>query len=130
MKTLASYMKAKPRAFSSRRGHPEQDLQDALLGALKLHRLFAFPLRNHGLLNKKTGAYNRVEKHHVAGVPDVAIVLPNGKILWVELKAADGRPSNEQIAFHIRLRGLGHDCIIAWTVHEVLAYLRQLGAIS
>lgn len=130
MKTIGEYMKSKRGGLRGKQGHPEQDLQDALLGALRLHKVFAFPLPNRGLFNPQTKRYNRTEKHHVAGVPDVCVALNGGKVLWVELKAPDGRPSSEQIAFHIRLRGLGHDCMIAWSVEEVLARLRQLGALN
>lgn len=122
MKTLADYMNKarKPR-------HEEQKIQDAILGAIKLRGLFAFPIRNHGLLNAKTGAYNRVERHHVAGVPDLAVLMDGGRILWVEVKTEKGRQSAEQIAVESRLQSLGHRYIVARNVDDVLTELSWFG---
>lgn len=47
------------------------------------------------------------------GIPDRLILLPNGKVHFVELKRLKGKPSIHQIRFRETLRTLGmaHDII-------------------
>jgi hypothetical protein len=44
-----------------------------------------------------------------AGVPDRIVILPPGRIIFVELKAPCGRPTKLQLMQHARLRQLGCD---------------------
>jgi len=44
-----------------------------------------------------------------AGVPDRIVILPPGRIVFVELKAPGGRPTKLQLMQHARLRQLGCD---------------------
>jgi len=51
----------------------------------------------------------------VSGVPDLAICLPNGQILWVEMKRIKGsRLSQEQKEVHKLLENLGHSVIVGY----------------
>lgn len=43
------------------------------------------------------------------GVPDRIVMLPGGRIVFVELKAPGGRPTKLQAMQHARLRALGCD---------------------
>jgi hypothetical protein len=43
------------------------------------------------------------------GVPDIFIALPGGRVIWVEVKAADGRLSPAQVEWRDALRMMGHD---------------------
>lgn len=127
MKTLAEFMKGRRAGVKLHRGRPEQKVQDQILLTLRLRGLFAFPLRNHGLFNAKSGHYNKVEKFHVSGVPDIAVILPRGHIFWFEIKAANGRQSDDQIKVEERMRALGHDYRVARSVEDVLGPLRDGG---
>lgn len=53
-----------------------------------------------------------------AGEPDLRIVLPEGRIGWIELKASKGRLSSEQIARHARYAELGHHVHVLQAVTE------------
>ncbi len=44
----------------------------------------------------------------VAGHVDMTWVLPMGKVIWIELKTADGVVSNVQKEHHEKLKELGH----------------------
>jgi len=49
----------------------------------------------------------------VAGVPDICIVLPDEKCVWIEMKRTKGgRVSDEQKKIHKTIDGLGHTVII------------------
>lgn len=63
------------------------------------------------------------------GVPDRLVVLPGGKIVFVELKAEDGRLSRMQVYQNAQLRGLGADVRVvkgAAGVEEFLDGLREV----
>lgn len=63
------------------------------------------------------------------GVPDRLAVLPGGKIVFVELKAEDGRLSRMQVYQIAQLRGLGADVRVvkgAAGVEEFLDWLREV----
>jgi hypothetical protein len=43
-----------------------------------------------------------------AGMPDIPIVLPEGRMLWIELKYTGSYLRKDQKAIHAKLRALGH----------------------
>ena len=61
----------------------------------------------------------------LAGVPDLCIVLPCGEVVWVEMKARDGRVSGTQVLLHNHFNALGHEVITAYSAEEALAGLRR-----
>jgi hypothetical protein len=107
-----------------RRSQPEKRIQDQILTALRFRRLFAFHIPNHGLLSRRTGKYNKVGQFHVPGIPDVAVLLPAGRILWIEVKSADGRQSPDQVAVQKRLGELGHVYLLVRSLQDVLDWIR------
>jgi len=60
----------------------------------------------------------------LAGVPDLTIILPNGKIVFVEMKAKDGRVSAAQVLLHNRFIALGQIILVAYSAEEALDKLR------
>jgi hypothetical protein len=112
------------RSAPKRRAQPEKRIQDQILTMLRFRRIFAFHIPNHGLLSKRTQKYNQVGQFHVAGVPDVAVVLTAGRMLWIEVKAAAGRQSPEQVAVQSRLEALGHVYLLVRSLQDVLDWLR------
>jgi hypothetical protein len=126
VRTLKDFMEDRS-IMSRKRQQPERDTQDRILGHLKAAGVLAFHIPNHGMFNKKTRRYNQVGKYHVAGVPDLAVVIPGGRIVWVEVKSMTGSQAPEQKAFQARLELLGHDYIIARRLEDVIGPLRRLG---
>lgn len=57
------------------------------------------------------------------GVPDLGLILPEGRIAWVEFKAEGGRVSPEQHAIHAILRGLGHRVSVCRSVADLIETL-------
>lgn len=60
------------------------------------------------------------------GVPDRIVVLPGGKIIFVELKAEGGRLSRMQIYQIAQLRGLGADVRVVKGAEDVKKFLQWL----
>ncbi len=89
------------------------------------HLVFHIP--NRGLFNRFTGRYNIADAFFVPGIPDLAVMLPEGKVLWIEVKSEKGKLSPNQTAFHERLRGLEHDVIVARRVQDVGEWLAERG---
>lgn len=60
------------------------------------------------------------------GVPDRLVVLPGGKIIFVELKADGGRLSQMQVYRIAQLRGLGADVQVVKGAEDVKKFLQWL----
>lgn len=64
------------------------------------------------------------------GTPDIFICLPEGRIAWLEMKAAKGSLSPEQKAFRDKVLALGHFWAVAKTVDEALEHLTKWNALK
>lgn len=61
-----------------------------------------------------------------AGVPDRLVLLPGGKVIFVELKTDTGRPSMLQRYVIKRLMKLGMDVRILYGIKAVRAFLQEV----
>jgi len=50
------------------------------------------------------------------GWPDIVLILPRGRVLFIELKAGKGRLSEEQKQMRLMFMALGHE------IHEIRSY--------
>lgn len=115
-----------------RRSSPEHRLQVALFDYL------ALALRPE----LEARAVPNGEKRHISvasrlkaegvrrGTPDIFICLPNGRIAWLEMKAAKGSLSPEQKAFRDKVLALGHHWASAKTIDEALEFLTSIDALK
>ena len=104
----------------------EADVQGQILNYLALRNVLAFHIPNHGKLDEKTGRWNRVDRHHVAGVPDLAILLKDGRVVWAECKRPDGgvlSPAQHHLLG--LLTQLGHMAIVVRSVAEIETFLQS-----
>lgn len=62
----------------------------------------------------------------VAGLPDRLVLLPGGRVRFVELKTRGGRLSLIQGVIHRRLAELGHPVTVLWTTEEVRTWVGDL----
>ena len=67
-------------------------------------------------------AYKFVSPGNI-GVPDRMIILPGGKVFFVELKTDEGRLSNMQRYQIHRIKELGAEVIVTYGLLDVLALL-------
>lgn len=59
------------------------------------------------------------------GWPDRVVVLPEGRVVWVELKRPDGRVDTLQKWRRAVLRKLGHRVEIPWSKEDVQKLLDE-----
>ncbi len=102
---------------------PEAAALVEVLKALKAHPLVAWAERQNSGAVRNGGRFIRFGW---TGCPDVLGQLKDGRFLGVEVKAAKGRPSPEQVAFLERIRGAGGVAFIARDLRDVV---RELGPI-
>ena len=58
------------------------------------------------------------------GWPDVVLILPGGRVLFIELKAGKGRLSEEQKQMRLMFMALGH------VIHEIRSYRAFISLVS
>ncbi len=61
-----------------------------------------------------------------AGVPDRIVMMPHGKIHFVELKAPGEKPRSLQLAVHDRFKHLGFPVTVIDSLEGVEAFVRAL----
>lgn len=112
---------------------PEASEQARLVGALRCKwsviadracRPIVFHVPNGGSRNAME-ASNLKTQGVLAGIPDLGIIMPRGEMIWIEMKAEDGRVSAAQKELHPHMDELGHEVIVAYSAEEALAKLRR-----
>ena len=64
------------------------------------------------------------------GMPDRLVLLPEGKIAFVEVKAPSKQPRPLQIARHRLLRQLGFNVFIVDNAEDIKTILSEIGGVS
>ena len=62
------------------------------------------------------------------GVMDRIVLLPGGRVIFVELKKPTGRQAERQIYMAHRMANLGMDVRVLWTAQSVDAFLKEVVA--
>lgn len=62
------------------------------------------------------------------GMPDRMLLLPQGRVAWVELKTDGGRLSEIQKYRHAWLKGIGHTVYVVWNKEQVDALADMIKA--
>ena len=65
-----------------------------------------------------------------SGVADLCIMLPGGRVAWLELKTLAGRQSIAQKGFEAKCKRLDHPYALARTLDEAIAALTQWKALK
>jgi hypothetical protein len=88
--------------------------------------IFAIAIPNAGKRSLRHGARMKAEGL-TAGVADLAILLPDGRIAWLELKATKGSQSISQKGFQARCARLGHPYEVCKSVQAAIDTLKSWG---
>jgi hypothetical protein len=96
---------------------------------LKAHRDLIWFHPANGEERRLTVAVRLKRMGVVAGVPDLAFVLPDGRAAFLEVKTRNGRFSPEQMAFRGRCKAVGAPFAIARSVDEAERVLASWGAL-
>jgi hypothetical protein len=102
---------------------PEAAALVEVLKALRNHPAVAWVERQNSGAVRVGGRFVRFGW---VGCPDVLGQLKDGRLLGVEVKAAKGRTSPEQVAFLERIRAAGGVAFVARDLRDVL---RELGTL-
>lgn len=78
-----------------------------------------------GIKKSKGIAYKFVSPGN-SGVPDRIVLLPGGKIIFVELKRLGERPKKHQLAQIRRIRNLGFDVRVLSGIEDVKGFLDEI----
>ena len=96
----------------------EKAEQKAIVKWLENRGFFVFHIPNHKEMHKDPGA--------MSGIPDLQIVLPEGKVIWMELKRREGgRLSPVQKEVHKRLEELGHIVIVGYGAKDAMEKFKE-----
>jgi hypothetical protein len=114
------------RAAKPRRPSPERAIQIAIKQLLIMRGIVALHIPNGGKRSAVAGWMLRAEGM-IAGAPDLLLLHSNGRTGWLEVKAAKGRLSDAQRAFHALLTRKGHRVAVVRSVDDAEAALREWG---
>jgi hypothetical protein len=119
------------KAAAYRRSGSEHALQNQVLGILAIHgkRCYPFAIPNAARRSPAMAARMKAEGL-TAGVADLCIMLPGGKVGWLELKTATGRQSEMQKTFELVCKELRHPYALVRTLDEAIAVLKSWGALK
>lgn len=85
--------------------------------------LFAIP---NGGKREKAGATQLSLEGVTKGVPDLCLIAPQGRVLWLEMKRAKGGVvSKEQAAFHVLLKKQGFSVVVCHGAHHAITEIRK-----
>ena len=110
----------------------EHSLQVQLLAEFEVRKardvnILALPNAGHRSL--RMGARMKAEGLQ-AGAADLLVMLPGGKVAWLELKTDKGRQSLAQKGFEAKCKRLDHPYALARTLDEAIAVLTQWKALK
>jgi hypothetical protein len=114
------------------RGHPEADLQRAVVPALRL--ILAPPARVAGIQNEvrlggKDGHVAQAINEGMGVLPGFSdvVIMQDGKVGFMELKSGTGRLSEDQLAFRTFVREQGHHWALVRSLDDALAAITLWG---
>ena len=103
-----------------RNGNAEARLQASLIAWIRwcAPQTMVFAIPNGGLRGKAEAARLRWTGT-LAGIPDLAVLAPGGRVFFLEVKTADGRLSTEQREMFDRFVALGIDAAVVRSIADV-----------
>lgn len=110
------------------RQQPEAAIQKQIVDFIRVvaPELLVFAIPN-GSQRTASGRPANAVYGMVSGAPDLAVVCPTGKMLWLEVKSEKGRVSDAQLKFHWELEKRGHVCAVVRSIDEVKLAFKAMG---
>jgi len=119
-------------SIAARQQTSEHKLQTMVVDYLNVAAapgVFAFAVPNAARRSYSIAARMKNEGL-MSGVADLCVLLPAGRVGWLEMKTLKGRQSVEQKAFQARCLRLNHPYAVAKTFDEAVKVLRLWGALK
>lgn len=111
-----------------RNAHPEADVQVAIVAYLaRVHPsiLVSASLSGTALKGGMLAMMRAKKAGHLTGLPDLCLICPKGKVIWIEVKSDKGVLSDAQRHIHGKLGGLGHSVFVCRSIDEVKEALKM-----
>lgn len=100
----------------------EKDIQDAILDYLKVIGIFAWR-QNTGCMEINEGSNRRFIRFGLVGMSDILGVLPDGRMLAIEVKTDKGKTTEYQEAFLNKVKDSNGVSFVARSIEDVQANL-------
>ena len=104
----------------------EKDIQSAICEYLfDMKKYYGWRQNNTPVVQKEAGGgfrFRRMPKYAKKGVPDIFLMLRNGRMIFIEVKTASGSLSEHQIEFQKECKRLGFEYLVARSLDDVLEY--------
>ncbi len=103
----------------------EAQIQASIVQALQDHGDYAMSVPNEA--KRSMALASRLKAMGMrSGVSDLVVLLPGGKAVFMEVKTATGKQSENQKRFQARVESLGFAYCIARSQQDALSFLRGL----
>lgn len=104
----------------------EKDIENIILEYLMYRSVFAWKNNTMGVYDKNRGTYRKnMNKYAINGVADILGVLPNGRMLAIEVKTPRGKVSPTQQKFIDRVNKEGGLAFVARDLETVVNKLKE-----
>jgi len=100
--------------------HDESKIQVSICQWLQENGYYFFAVSNEAAGSNQVRSMQFVSMGLRAGVSDLVVVLPAGRVVFLEVKAPDGVQSDKQKKFQARVESMGHRYFIAKSVQDVI----------
>lgn len=104
----------------------EKRIQNDSLRWLATQRDLRVIRLNTGVGFYGSGANRRAVRYGVPGMTDTIVLLPHGRVAWLEFKSPTGRQSPQQKSFQAMVELLDHIYILARSVDDVRNGIRRV----
>lgn len=133
----AKLRQRKPRAAKTRakRATPERDAQRAVVAYLQQAGCIVAASVNESPADasdpdKRARFYAARAKGGVLkGWPDLTVIAPGGRVFWIEMKSAKGKPTVAQTELHAEMRRRGCIVLVARDIWSLQAEMEQAGIV-
>lgn len=128
------------RALYGKKHRPEADLQKTIIDYLTAEHIFAWRINSSAtVLEDVKGKKRMLRSHNLGpGVADIQALVPavctcgrcecpsGHQVLWIEVKAPDGKQSTAQYGFQLFVESQGHRYVVARSVGAVIAAVQEI----
>ncbi|MCR9254753.1 MAG: VRR-NUC domain-containing protein [Alphaproteobacteria bacterium] len=111
------------------RANPEDDIQKDIVEKLAIllpPEVIVTAVNPKGYRGKAAAGLAKA-LGQLAGIPDLTILLPDGRSVWIEVKAPEKYATPHQRALHERMRAIGHKVEVCRSIDDVVKTLEGWG---
>ena len=106
-------------------GPSEKQIENQILNWLGWKNIYAWKVKTTATYSKRLGRFLKPDKLYRTGISDIIGILPNGRLLAIEVKSLKGRPQENQVVFMNEIKARGGLAFIARSVEDVEYHLES-----